>query len=498
MLEVNKPVTEKRIRERLEISGELGKMRAMIVDAALRAISKDEKAAVDLFVPSPLLKEAKESTQGRQALSIVADYLEYLGLTYTVNVLKQEAGLSASALEDKGDLIRELDLRDARGPVLTTLMKQKAGENDVTAKQEDETTKSVSVASPPAVSVAQAAPMKAETGEDTTYYLSKWTSRVFYRCGGQVSGQQIQLEYLKDCTVYVLDPLDSITVDDCEGGELIIAACEGSVFLRNCKNMTVHVACKQLRTRDCDHITFHIFASTDPVIESSHHMTFKPFHLRLPGLKSSFKAARLDPKANRFVHVYDFTEDDPKIAKPHYDVIFPNHGLRMTERCQEKGIPECPPEIEDLLEGRLAPASSSESGQNKSYNIKTGAHKWTEESTETNDGDEDEDDDAASANADSLPVPSSQVSAGTRPPLSAPVANTSGFSVSTRMTPAASSVGAAAAAPVAVPAAVSGTAAVAAAMRREASEGSYSSFDDDDDNDDQDDELEVNEDSDDF
>ncbi|EPY21241.1 hypothetical protein STCU_08639 [Strigomonas culicis] len=167
-----------------------------------------------------------------------------------------------------------------------------------------------------------------------------------------------------------------MTVDDCDGGELIIAACEGSVFLRNCKNMTVHVACKQLRTRDCENVELHIFTTTDPVVEMSHHMTFRPFHLRLPGLQQSFKAARLDPRLNRFVHVYDFTADEPGLPKPHFTVLFPEHAVAMEDRYADKGALECPPEIEDLVALRLMPASSSESGQNKSYDIKKGAAVW--------------------------------------------------------------------------------------------------------------------------
>ncbi|GET87761.1 hypothetical protein, conserved [Leishmania tarentolae] len=214
-------------------------------------------------------------------------------------------------------------------------------------------------------------------GEDTTYFISKWNKRHFMR-HNQVSGQQLQLEYLTDCTTAVLDELDSMTVDDCEGGELVIAACEGSVFLRGCKNMTVHVACKQLRTRDCEHLNLHIFTSTDPVVEMSHHISFYPFHLRLPGLQRLFAEARLDPKANRFVHVYDFTPEEPQLPTPHLKVHFPEHGLSMEDRYASYGAPECPPEIEALLDLRLMPAASSESGKNKSYDIRTGAQVWAQ------------------------------------------------------------------------------------------------------------------------
>nr|CCC94387.1 unnamed protein product [Trypanosoma congolense IL3000] len=358
-------VTEEFIRKKLESSGELPKIRAMIVDAALKSLLQDRDVSSSVFSPSPRLQAEKKSENGIQTLSVLVDYLEHMGLNYTLSVLKQEACLSECNLKGRKDVLSDLGLAEGVNPILTTLMESSS------AKSEGNHGSTTATAAAASTTGAQK-----EEGEDTTYYISKWTGKTFYRTG-EVSGQQVQLEYLTDCTVYILDPLDSITVDDCVGGTLVIAACEGSVFLRNCKNMTVHVACKQLRTRDCEHVSLHIFATTDPVVESSHHIDFVPFHLRLPQLITSFKAARLDPKTNRFVHVYDFTEDDQQLPKPHFTVTYQNHGLRMTDMCGEKGVPECPQEIEDLLAGRLAPAASSESGNNKSYNIKTGAKEWT-------------------------------------------------------------------------------------------------------------------------
>ncbi|KAH9589085.1 FGFR1 oncogene partner (FOP) [Trypanosoma melophagium] len=468
MLNATEPVTEKAIREKLEASGQLGKMRAMVIDAALNSFSNDEEKSAKLFMPSPLLKASKETVEGRQALGILSEYLEYLGLTYTLNVLKHEASLKDSAIEENMKITRALNISNNDVPVLTTLIRT-IGNNLISDNQKEKTLKKDDlVHTTSAVAAVATVPKVEEGGEDSTYFLSKWSGREFYRHGGQVSGQQIQLEYLKDCTVYVLDPLDSITVDDCEGGELVIAACEGSVFLRNCKNMIVHVACKQLRTRDCEHIEFRIFTSTDPVIEASHHITFKPFHLRLPDLNNTFKAARLDPKMNRFVHVYDFTEDDQKLPKPHLSVLYPDHGLLMHDRCHEKGTPECPPEIEDLLEGRMQPASSSESGRNKSHNIKTGARIWTEAAAEPSDKEENNNTflttkQEAIPTVKGVPAVTPEVDFATDPQKKL-VPTTTGLTTAGR-----------------VP-----------------SDGSYSSFDDDDDDQDDDDDMDVDEDSDDF
>lgn len=389
---------EKKIRAALESSGEYGKMRAMVMEAALKSLDASSQAdpSRKVFFPSPALTAAKASDEGKLALSLVLDYLNSLGLQHTASVLQIEASLSSvplpsadtmqerlfhgrhwghsappspsclasllqaslvggigtgAAAVEKADKV-ELEQDDAPSSVART--------NNEEVKEKEETSSS---------------DHSEQKGQDTTYYISTWRDRTFTR-ENAVTGQQLQVEFLTDCKVVVLDELDSMTIDDCEGGEIIIAACEGSVFLRNCKNMTVHAACKQLRTRDCEHIQLHLFTSTDPVVEMSHHIDFYPFHLRLPALRSRFTEAHLDPKVNRFVHVYDFTPDEPRPLQPHFVVHYPDHGQQMESRCDTYGTPECPPEIEDLLLLRLLPAASSESGKNKSYDIRAGAAAW--------------------------------------------------------------------------------------------------------------------------
>jgi protein XRP2 len=377
--------TERVIRQKLEASGQYGKMRAMIMEAALQTVqatsafesssANNNSGAKAIFAPSAALIEAKKS--GVTELSILVEYLRSLGLQYTESVLKMEAGLAAVPLQSSEELRQRFSV-SVPGTCLAALVQgvaapaAQSGVDGVTSPTQQQP---VAVVEEPADESDAASDHDQPGGEDTTYFISNWRKRHFVR-HQQVSGQQVQLDRLTDCQTVVLDELDSMTVDDCEGGELVIAACEGSVFLRNCKNMTVHVACKQLRTRDCEDIDLHIFTTTDPVVEMSHNVHFYPFHLRLPQLCKLFAEARLDPKTNRFVHVYDFTPSVPDLLQPHFQVHFPEHGQVMEDRCASYGTPECPPEVEQLLALQLMPAASSESGKNKSYDIKTGAQIW--------------------------------------------------------------------------------------------------------------------------
>ena len=213
----------------------------------------------------------------------------------------------------------------------------------------------------PAVAVVASQPATTAVNpksKDTPYHIAWWNDKQFER-NNQIKGQPLNLEDLKKCKIYVFDAVDSVTMDDCEDCELVVAACSASISIRGSKNITLVAATKQLRFRDSSYCTACVFAMTDPTLEGSHHIQLYPFNARLPQLKMRFQEAKLDASQNRFVHVIDADKDDAKVPMPHFNVNFPNHRLSMIQYGAHLGPVECPDEIAALLEGRLQPAPSS-------------------------------------------------------------------------------------------------------------------------------------------
>lgn len=435
-----------KVQNKLKSSGQYGKMRAMIMEAAVQAMRGGEsssKSETELFLPSESATETLKTERGKAAIALILDFCELMGFQYSYSVLRLESNLSETDENQGNLLLKERKKKHSLAMdscILLQIVDEWLSHNESTSKEATESTYSKtdedgaseksrsrsdslsngdkeSSASSSSSSFDSSKPkdlpierrnsdsseedpipqevkrsdekeegtQNASNAEDSTFYVSHWTGRTVTRVD-QVAGQQVQLYSLENCKVRIFDPLDSMTVDDCEGGELIVAACEGSVFLRNCKNMTIHTACKQLRLRDCTNLDIRLFTTTDPVVEKSDHINFRPFHLRLPRLSDNFKIAKLDASLNRFIHVYDFTRDDASLSTPHFVVHYPQHGLTMENRYAEYGIPTCPHEIEDLLEGRLEPAPSSEAGPNRSHDIKTGAAVWNSDAAITEAG----------------------------------------------------------------------------------------------------------------
>lgn len=94
--------------------------------------------------------------------------------------------------------------------------------------------------------------------------------------------------------------------------------CSDSVFLRDCSNCDITVACKQFRVRDCTNCRIWLYAKTAPVIEASTHMAFAPFNGAYAELADQFAAASFDPARSAWSEVHDFHKGDESVPEPHW------------------------------------------------------------------------------------------------------------------------------------------------------------------------------------
>ena len=86
---------------------------------------------------------------------------------------------------------------------------------------------------------------------------------------GSINGQPFDLADLEECTVMLLDHSDMVQVDALVNCKVFVAASCEAVFVRECRDCEITLACKQLRTRDCTNCTFHLYSKTEPIIETS-------------------------------------------------------------------------------------------------------------------------------------------------------------------------------------------------------------------------------------
>lgn len=129
---------------------------------------------------------------------------------------------------------------------------------------------------------------------ETEYTFADRSDTTLRRLPGEINGQAFNLRGLTRCVVEVLDHCDAMHAEGLRGCSVFIAASSDSVFLRDCHDCDIWMACKQLRTRDCSDCRIFLYAKTDPIIELSTRMAFAPFTGSSPRLDEVSGQGRRD------------------------------------------------------------------------------------------------------------------------------------------------------------------------------------------------------------
>merc|ERR1712107_54366 len=112
--------------------------------------------------------------------------------------------------------------------------------------------------------------------------LMQRKKEIIVRKPGSLGGQQINLENIDECEVYICDPTAQAFADFCKGSMIFMAPCESSVFVRDCEDCIFWLACQQLRTNNCKRCIFYLYSKTEPIIETSEDLSFAPWSARYP------------------------------------------------------------------------------------------------------------------------------------------------------------------------------------------------------------------------
>lgn len=97
-------------------------------------------------------------------------------------------------------------------------------------------------------------------------------------------------------------PFRAALIRRCAGSTLYLPPVNGSVFLSECRDMTIFVACHQMRIKDCHRCHIFVWCLSTPVIELSSEMVFGSYQswqptpdaaaAALPGFDPSFEASK--------------------------------------------------------------------------------------------------------------------------------------------------------------------------------------------------------------
>ena len=171
------------------------------------------------------------------------------------------------------------------------------------------------------------------------FIFSSKTGETLLKQPGAIRGYDFAIENLKNCVVYLLDRSAQITVDECQGCRFYIGPVEGSIFFRDCTDCTVSVCCQQLRTKNCHHVVFNAFVTSDPTIEYSDDLQFGPYNFAYPLLDEHLSAAKLQVEDDHWSQIFDFNREE---GVQHWALQNPANFKLEDYRLEEFGGPVNP------------------------------------------------------------------------------------------------------------------------------------------------------------
>ncbi|XP_071453764.1 protein XRP2-like [Hetaerina americana] len=147
------------------------------------------------------------------------------------------------------------------------------------------------------------------------YSFNNIVNKVIGKLPGTIDGQQFTIQNCSNSTVYLLDQMNTVTIDECTHCKFILGPVKESIFIRDCKSCVCVVSCGQFRARDCSNVDIYLCCPTQPIIEASVNMSFNCLQLYYESFSDHMTKAGLSPFNNIWNSVHDFTPGDQESSE---------------------------------------------------------------------------------------------------------------------------------------------------------------------------------------
>uniref|UniRef100_A0A7S0ZJL2 C-CAP/cofactor C-like domain-containing protein n=1 Tax=Timspurckia oligopyrenoides TaxID=708627 RepID=A0A7S0ZJL2_9RHOD len=153
----------------------------------------------------------------------------------------------------------------------------------------------------------------------------------------------ITIRNVSDCKIYILGSgIRALRITKLSRSSLICAGISGSALLYECSSVQVRLAARQIRIHLSTQCSIYVLVPSGPIIEDCTFMKFAPYLVRYPDIDAHLRHADLDPNANRWNQVTDFSWMlSGSKQSPNWSILeseFQSVELNETDLLREKSI----------------------------------------------------------------------------------------------------------------------------------------------------------------
>lgn len=144
---------------------------------------------------------------------------------------------------------------------------------------------------------------------------------VLIKHSGEIQQRDVLLSHLTNCKVRLYGSPSTLHIKHVRGCQILSGPVSSSVFVDECEDSTLVLACQQLRTHNTTSTQIYLHVTSRAIIEDCHRVRFAPFNWTYHGLDDDFRVSGLDPKRNNWSQVDDFNWLAAGTPSPNWTVI---------------------------------------------------------------------------------------------------------------------------------------------------------------------------------
>ncbi|CAK6446983.1 unnamed protein product [Pipistrellus nathusii] len=170
-------------------------------------------------------------------------------------------------------------------------------------------------ASPPSVTEDGAA------GSSWLCGFSNLKSQVLEKRAEELHQRDVLLTELSNCTIKLYGNPNTLRLSKARGCTLLCGPVSTSVFLDDCSECVLAVACQQLRVHTTKDTRIFLQVTCRAIVEDCHGIQFAPYTWSYPGIDRDFESSGLDRSKNNWDDVDDFNWLARDMASPNWNVL---------------------------------------------------------------------------------------------------------------------------------------------------------------------------------
>ncbi|XP_055981876.1 tubulin-specific chaperone C [Sorex fumeus] len=146
-------------------------------------------------------------------------------------------------------------------------------------------------------------------------------SRVLEKGPEELRQRDVLLTELRDCTVRLRGNPNTLRLHRARGCTVLCGPVSTSVFLEDCSDCVLAVACQQLRVHTTRDTRVFLHVTSRAIVEDCRGIQFAPFTWSYPGMDRDFESSGLDRSRNHWDDVDDFNWLVRDQASPNWSLL---------------------------------------------------------------------------------------------------------------------------------------------------------------------------------